>query len=168
MSQRLKDKLTKPLIVTQFELIKQLLPIGAATLPVNYCHTYYDHISGKCVLNLTKEADYSHDKVGFPEKFVPLELADHDPSIAKSSFVKGPSTYMVTDSLFVSLMSSISTMSFLKRSKVRLSDLEERVIKIGVKEVSIFTRHVIYRYLFSFAYFKLTSFFVKCYRDLAY
>ncbi|RHN44343.1 hypothetical protein MtrunA17_Chr7g0218371 [Medicago truncatula] len=134
MSQGLKDKLTKPLIATQFELIKQLLPIGVATLPVNYCHTYYDHVSGKCVLNFTKEADYTHDKVGFPEKFVPLELADHDPSIAKSSFVKGPSTYMVTDSLFVSLMSSISTMLFLKRSKVRLSDLEERVIKIGVKE----------------------------------
>ncbi|KAK2414549.1 serine/threonine-protein phosphatase [Trifolium repens] len=31
-------------------------------------------------------------------------------------------------------MSSISTVSFLKRSKVPLSDLEERVIKIGVKE----------------------------------
>jgi phage-related protein len=64
---------------------------------------------------------------------------------------------MVTDSLFVSLMSSISAMSFLKRSKVPLSDLEERVIKIGVKEVSIYIRRVIYRYLFSFAYFKLTS-----------
>jgi len=140
MSQGLKDKLTKPLIATQFKIINQLLPIGAATLPIKYCHAYYDHKSGKCVINLTKAADYSHDKIGYPEKFVPLELADHDPSIAKSSFVKGPSMYMVTDSLFVSLMSSISTMSFLKRSKVPLSDLEERVIKIGVKEVSIFVR----------------------------
>jgi len=94
-------------------------------------------------------------------------MADPKSSFAKSSFVKGPSMYMVTDSLFVSLMSSISRMSFLKRSKVPLSVLEERVIKIGVKEVSIFIRHVIYRYLFSFAY-KLTSLFIKCYRDLAY
>ncbi|KAI5407459.1 hypothetical protein KIW84_053644 [Lathyrus oleraceus] len=42
--------------------------------------------------------------------------------------------YMVTDDLFVTPMSTISTMSYLKKSKIPLSDLEERVIKIGVNE----------------------------------
>lgn len=49
--------------------------------------------------------------------------------------------YMVTDDLFVTPMSTISTMSYLKKSKVPLSDLEERVIKIGVNEVWICSYH---------------------------
>lgn len=47
---------------------------------------------------------------------------------------------MLADDLRVTPMSSISTMSYLNRSKVPLSDLEEIDIKIGVKEVNIFTR----------------------------
>jgi len=43
--------------------------------------------------------------------------------------------YMVTDDLVVTPMSSISAVSYLNTLKVPLSDLEERVIAIGVKEV---------------------------------
>jgi len=42
---------------------------------------------------------------------------------------------MVTDDLVVTPMSSISAVSYLNTLKVPLSDLEERVIAIGVKEV---------------------------------
>jgi hypothetical protein len=134
MSEGLKDKLCKPLIATQYELVNQILPISTATLPVKDCHTYYDHKIERCVVNLTKERVYSHNSIAFPEKFVPFKL------VGPKSFVKGPSMYMVKDDLYVTPMSSISTMSYLKQLKVPLSDLEERVIKIGVKEVKIFKR----------------------------
>jgi hypothetical protein len=137
MSEGLKDKLCKPLIAMQYELVNQILPISTTTLPVKYCHTYYDNKIGRCVVNLTKERVYCFNSTAFPEKFVPFKLVES--SIAKS-FVKGPSMYMVKDDLYVTPMSSISTMSYLKQLKVPLSDLEERVIKIGVKEVKIFKR----------------------------
>jgi hypothetical protein len=139
MSEGLKDKLCKPLIATQYELVNQILPISTATLPVKYCHTYYDPKIERCVVHLTKERVYSHNSINFKEKFVPFKLVGPKSSIAKS-FVKGPSMYMVKDDLYVTPMSSISTMSYLKQLKVPLSDLEERVIKIGVKEVKIFKR----------------------------
>lgn len=134
MSEGLKDKLCKPLIAPQFELKNPILPIGAAFLPVNYCHTYYDYTRMRYT-DLTKEMVYSNYNRIHEEKHVPFKVVDPKSSNAKSSYAKGPSMYMVTDDLCVSPMSSISTMSLLKRSKVPLSDLEERVIKIGVKEV---------------------------------
>ncbi|KOM37684.1 hypothetical protein LR48_Vigan03g106600 [Vigna angularis] len=67
-----------------------------------------------------------------------LEIFDPKSCIGDSrsdkGFVKGPSTFVVTDDLFVTPMSSISAVSCLKRSQVPLSDLEERVISVGVKE----------------------------------
>jgi hypothetical protein len=135
VSEGLKDELCKPQCAAQFELKNQILPIGAAFLPINYYHTYYDCTSKRWATDLTKEKLYSRNNNISEERFVPFKLVDPKSSTAKSSFAKGPSMYMVTDDLFVSPMSSISTVSFLKRSKVPLSDLEERVIKIGVKEV---------------------------------
>ncbi|KAK2414548.1 hypothetical protein QL285_037131 [Trifolium repens] len=134
MSEGLKDELCKPQCAAKFELQNQILPIGAAFLPINYYRTYYDYTSKRWDTDLTKEKLYSRNNNISEEKFVPFKLVDPKSSTAKSSFAKGPSMYMVTDDLFVSPMSSISTVSFLKRSKVPLSDLEERVIKIGVKE----------------------------------
>ncbi|RHN46346.1 hypothetical protein MtrunA17_Chr7g0241261 [Medicago truncatula] len=50
-------------------------------------------------------------------------------------FSRGPLTFMVTDDLVVTPMSSISGVSYLERMKVPLNDVEERVIRIGRKEV---------------------------------
>ncbi|XP_058741773.1 uncharacterized protein LOC131614165 [Vicia villosa] len=101
---------------------------------MNYCHSYYDCIHRRYVTELTKEMVYFNANRSCEQKFVRFKLVDPKSSTAKSSFAKGPSMYMVTDDLFVSPMSSISTMSYLKKSKVPLSDLEERVIKIGVNQ----------------------------------
>lgn len=84
---------------------------------------------------------YSNYNKTREEKSVRFKLVDPKSSTAKSSFAKGPSMYMVTDDLFVTPMSTISTMSYLKKSKVPLSDLEEKVIKIGVNEVWICSYH---------------------------
>lgn len=56
-------------------------------------------------------------------------------SPSSGGFVKGPMSFMVTDDLVVSPMSSISGLEYLKRVKVPLNDVEERVISIGLKEV---------------------------------
>jgi len=51
-------------------------------------------------------------------------------------FSRGPVTLMVSDDLVVTPMSSISIVSYLERMKVPLNDVEERVVRIGRKEVS--------------------------------
>ncbi|CAI8612811.1 unnamed protein product [Vicia faba] len=133
-SHELKHKLTNPPIAAQYELSNQILPIVGASIPMNYCHRYYDYKNQRLVTELTKEMVYFNYNRLCDETFARLKLVDPKSSTSKSSFAKGPSMYMVTDDLFVSPMSSISTMAFLKKSKVPLSDLEERVVKIGVKE----------------------------------
>jgi hypothetical protein len=50
-------------------------------------------------------------------------------------FIKNPSTYMVTDELVITKGSSASAFSFLTERRIPLSDLEERMINIGNKEV---------------------------------
>ncbi|GAU34161.1 hypothetical protein TSUD_162610 [Trifolium subterraneum] len=51
-------------------------------------------------------------------------MVDLDPH----SYMKDPSTYMVTDELVITPGSSISSISFLNERKIRLSDLEERAL----------------------------------------
>ncbi|XP_073034268.1 uncharacterized protein [Primulina eburnea] len=49
-------------------------------------------------------------------------------------FVKGPTTFMVTDDLVVSTPSSTSIISILNKMKIPLSDVEERELDIGMEE----------------------------------
>ncbi|KAJ1437325.1 hypothetical protein SESBI_03652 [Sesbania bispinosa] len=110
-SQGLKDKLAKPQCAPQFGLSNQLLPIGVASLPFDLM---------PCI------------------RYVPLKFVDPKFSMGECSssrgFARGPSTYMVTDDLVVTPMSSISGISYLSRSRVRLVDLEERIISISMEE----------------------------------
>ncbi|XP_045797848.1 uncharacterized protein LOC123892038 [Trifolium pratense] len=52
----------------------------------------------------------------------------------RGEFVKGPSTYMVTDDLVVTPMSPFNAISHLNSSNVSLSDVDEKVVTIGQKE----------------------------------
>nr|KYP37974.1 hypothetical protein KK1_040807 [Cajanus cajan] len=108
-SEGLKDKLAKPQCAPQFNLNNQILPIGAESLPLTYLFC-------GCSFNIV------HPKSSTGEFSSLL------------GFVRGPATYMVTDDLVVTPMSCISAVSYLNTLKVPLSDLEERVITIGVKE----------------------------------
>ncbi|GAU50821.1 hypothetical protein TSUD_177600 [Trifolium subterraneum] len=49
-------------------------------------------------------------------------------------YTRGPLTFMVTDDLDVTPMSSVNVVSYLEKMKVPLNEVEERVIRIGVKE----------------------------------
>jgi hypothetical protein len=74
--------------------------------------------------------------------------------------------------LVLTPMSSVSALSYLIRSNVPLSDLEEMVIRIGVKEVRNFLRIqalVIHSNVFSLAYIILILICILCNcRDSAY
>jgi hypothetical protein len=50
-------------------------------------------------------------------------------------YAKGPLTFVVTDNLVVNPISSFNVVNYLERMKIQLNDLDERVVKIGVKEV---------------------------------
>jgi hypothetical protein len=64
------------------------------------------------------------------------ELKFVDPkSPISGGFARGPMSFMVTDDLVVSPMSSISGLAYLEKLKVPLNDIEERVVNIGLKEV---------------------------------
>lgn len=56
-------------------------------------------------------------------------------NFGRKIFTKSPSTYMVTDDLVVSPGSSTSAISFLTELQIPFSDLEEKVISIGNKQV---------------------------------
>ncbi|RHN46371.1 hypothetical protein MtrunA17_Chr7g0241511 [Medicago truncatula] len=131
-SQELKDKLTKPPIAAQFELSNPTSPISADTLPVYYYHTYYNSQWIRS-LRITYYCCVSDDRC------VLLNFVDPKYSASKSSscgeFAKGPSVYMVTDDLVVTPTSSFNAISHLKSLNVPLSDVEEKVVRIGVNEV---------------------------------
>lgn len=54
--------------------------------------------------------------------------------------VKRPAVFMVTDDLVVTPMSPISAMSLLNRLKTPPSDLKEKILTIGFKEVKIISK----------------------------
>ncbi|KAK7373847.1 hypothetical protein VNO80_07267 [Phaseolus coccineus] len=131
-SQRLKEELANPKCALQFAFSGQILPIVEVSLPVYYCHTFTDgKINNLVVSTSTRPIYYGYDRS------IQLKILDRKSSIVDlrigKGFAKGPSTFMVTDDLVVSPMSAISAVSYL-RSQVPLSDLEERVISVGVKE----------------------------------
>ena len=133
-SQRLKEELANPKCAPLFSISDQILPIGEGSLPVYYCNTFYTSKSNLAVTTSIRPVYYMYDKNAR------LEICDPKSCIGGGKgFAKGPSTFMVTDDLVVTPMSSISAVSYLNTLKVPLSDLEERVIAIGVKEV----RHVL-------------------------
>lgn len=61
------------------------------------------------------------------------EMEMIDPK-GKDCFVKGPTTFMVTDDLVASIPSSTSMISILNQMKIPLSDVEVRELDIGIEE----------------------------------
>jgi hypothetical protein len=105
-SQYVKDRLGSPCIGLQFELRNQILPIDVSDI------NYYTNKNYK-------------NKVKLVDPKSPIS----------GGFARGPMSFMVTDDLVVSPMSSISGLAYLEKMKVPLNDVEERVINIGLKEV---------------------------------
>ncbi|RDX65870.1 hypothetical protein CR513_55429, partial [Mucuna pruriens] len=133
MSQGLKEELINPKCAPQFSFGNQILPIGEACLPVYYCNAYFSNDKYNLALATSaRPLFYAYDTSARLETIDPKSSIVGSPS--GTGFAKGPSMFMVTDDLVVTPMSSISAVSYLNRLQVPLSDLEERVISIGVKE----------------------------------
>jgi len=135
-SNHLKEKLINPPIAAQFGIDNQIIPIGVASPPFYDCHSYI--LKAQYTRALT--AMHMHSLSYPDEKYVVLNLVDPKLSASNASnrgeFTKGPSVYMVTVDLAITPMSSFTAISHLNSLSVSLNDGEERVVKIGQKEVS--------------------------------
>ncbi|KAK7292905.1 hypothetical protein RJT34_15761 [Clitoria ternatea] len=128
-----KWRLTKPSLAPHFNLSKQMFPVYRTPAPQFYC--YYKRCPEQdCIIKWTLSiADFQHDVKG--ETCEPVRWVD--PKF--STYVKGPAMFMVTDDLVVAPTSPVSGMSLLNRLKVtNLSDVKEKDVTIGIKEVSKF------------------------------
>ncbi|RHN46342.1 hypothetical protein MtrunA17_Chr7g0241211 [Medicago truncatula] len=72
-------------------------------------------------------------KNNYKEKSMSYQFVDPKSPIS-GGYARAPLTFMVTDELVVTPMSSIDGISYLERMKVPLSDVEEMVVNIGQKE----------------------------------
>ncbi|KAL5712653.1 hypothetical protein ACHQM5_014801 [Ranunculus cassubicifolius] len=68
-----------------------------------------------------------------PEKFKRQNKKSFNPK-HNGGFVKGPAIFMVTDDLEVEPFSTISSISFINKLGVPLSDLEERSAHVGEQD----------------------------------
>lgn len=128
IEKEVKNRLVDPGLVPQFKLRKQMFPIHEQD---SQYHCYY------------KRKDYNQFCItkGFRSYIVNVEshqvlkLVDLNSSSGSlKGYVKGPAMFMATDDLVVEQMSPISAVSLLNRLKTPLSDVEEKVVAIGIKE----------------------------------
>jgi hypothetical protein len=70
----------------------------------------------------------------YKEIYTSYEFVDPKSPIS-GGYARAPLTFMVTDDLVVTPMSSIDGISYLERMNVPLNDVEEMVVNIGQKEV---------------------------------
>lgn len=124
-----KTRLVNPHSVTQFKLIKQILPVQQQ---VSYAAiSVYD----SCTRGITYDEFFVSDGIiAGTNKFEAVRLVGNPVSTKGSEgYVKGPAMYVVTDDLVIAPSSPISTLSLI--SQIPLDDLMEKVVTIGVKEV---------------------------------
>ncbi|KAF7845415.1 DUF674 family protein [Senna tora] len=134
-SDHIKNLLVKPPVAPKFKPQNHILPIQEAMASNYSCYSTKMFNSGRRRGFLIGAREYSciDHEVYAPLTFQDPRSSSVDPS-SPAGFVKGPSTYMITDDLTVTPMSSISVALFLKKCKIPLLDVEERVINIGLEE----------------------------------
>ncbi|KAK2972216.1 hypothetical protein RJ640_014274 [Escallonia rubra] len=122
-SRDLKDMVLEPMLAQNFLCKNQILPIREVEAPPLYW------VIGSC--------PYLSDK---PIGLGCSQVTCIDPknptggTTVVGGFIKGPATFMVTDDLTVTLFSSLSIISALKRLNIPLGDVEEREVSIGMEE----------------------------------
>ncbi|WVY96562.1 hypothetical protein V8G54_028713, partial [Vigna mungo] len=133
-----KDECVDPVLAPQFKL-DSLLPLTCDYLPKYFCYVNHDnqkrhgHVSGIIDYYLTsvrKSCD------PYLERCVPVEFVEPISYTNNNDkgYLKGPTTYMVTDDLVVTPSSSISVMSLISSMSIPVDDLQEKVVSIGTEE----------------------------------
>jgi len=134
---RCKDKLVEPGFVPQFLLSNQLLPLYDDFEYFCLTHKYANNYSASdlylSAYNLTNifQLENSDFRSITAVDFVDTILTRGN----SKGYVKGPTMYMATDDLVVTPMSTTSVISLLSTLSIPFSDLEEKEVTIGIKEV---------------------------------
>ncbi|CAL5192228.1 unnamed protein product [Lathyrus oleraceus] len=122
--------------VSSLECIDNLYKSVANLSPDIYLMS--QNVKEKLSKPLVKSSFGSGDGGYHGDSFLPLKLIDSMFSASNSSvlgkFAKGASMFMVTDDLVVTPISSFNAISYLNSLNVSMLDVEERVVKIGLKE----------------------------------
>ncbi|KAK7256856.1 hypothetical protein RIF29_30396 [Crotalaria pallida] len=133
------DKVVDLGLAPQFKLRNQILPISESKAQSYFCYTN-SYKSRRKIIHLTDfflTPDYEDYSDCMLETCNTLDMVDPiSENGSAKGFVKGPTMYMATDDLAVTQMSSISIMSLISRMNISLSDMEEKVVSIGIKEVT--------------------------------
>lgn len=135
----LKDKLVKSKLAYQFKLRNQLLPFDEMPTVDFACVTRYNRKKNGFGAYLTAvEVPYISSK----ELCVPLKFLEPQSSTGEEygecggrGFMRSPAFYMVADNLVVTPCTSVSVISVLSKLAIPSSDLEEKIVTIGKKEV---------------------------------
>ncbi|KAF6160973.1 hypothetical protein GIB67_007614 [Kingdonia uniflora] len=130
-SENHKAMLLSPKLATQFGCNNQPLVIKEM-LDQNKYYCNYPKASGNYVTYSTKPDTSSH--MIFKHLDIVNLKASRSSRTAGVEYLRGPTTFFITDDLIVTPLSSISCISFLGREKVPFDDLEERVANMTADE----------------------------------
>lgn len=124
-----KTRLVNPHLATQFNLIKQILPVQQhVDYTISPYGPYVYHTGGDNEIFVSDEIIAGKNK--FKAERLPGNRVSSKPS---EGYFKGPAMYVVTDDLVISPSSLISNLSLI--NQIPVDDLMEKVVTIGIKEV---------------------------------
>ncbi|RDY13667.1 hypothetical protein CR513_01376, partial [Mucuna pruriens] len=141
-TKEVKNKVINPSLAPQFKLSNMLLPINYDVPKYFCCVEYIDDGRIK-----RKNYRYNFDAESVRTRYLTdravnvfmgscfaAEFVNRISDKWNEGYARGPTMNIVTDDLVVSPMSSISVMSLLHSMSIPFSDLEEKVVSIGMEE----------------------------------
>jgi uncharacterized Zn ribbon protein len=135
-SQDLKDMLIKPQLACQYVSQNQIFQLEVSNNIRLFCHSAISHFTFHYVVHIN-----CSDKVNeFNEPYYLDERCDaitFKDARAQGRYLKTSAKVMLTDDLVITPLSSLSTVSVLKKLNVSLDDVEEHNISIGIEEVQL-------------------------------
>ncbi|XP_014511478.1 uncharacterized protein LOC106770170 [Vigna radiata var. radiata] len=93
-----------------------------------YLSTYYLTLGNENKCTAADFVDPTLETLGVGNKCTAVDFVD------SKGYVKGPTLYMATDDLVVTPMSTTSVISLLTTLRIPFTDLEEKLVSIGIKE----------------------------------
>lgn len=151
LSKEAKNRLVSPYGYLQFRSMKLGLSRPEDTGRY-YC--YYPQVSCKQSINNDPcfiSEEFSRDIKKSRE--VKLVYTESD-TASRKGFVKGPAMYLVTDDLILAPSSPISALHLINRLETPLTDVKEKVVTVGIQDVSYIKYLQIYP-LCAFVLYKL-------------
>uniref|UniRef100_A0A5B7B3L5 Uncharacterized protein n=1 Tax=Davidia involucrata TaxID=16924 RepID=A0A5B7B3L5_DAVIN len=129
-SEEVKNKLLCPKLAPFSACENQLLHVEESCSPQYLLYTYGES---------NTESFVRPNGSSFGEGLGQLSMVNPKSSTGETTggggYVKGPAKFMVTDALVVTQLSPISSISFLGKLDVPITDVDEKVVRVGEEEV---------------------------------